>query len=120
MKPEKEPGPAHSGMSDWYWQRLSAVVLAVLLPLPFLLLIAVYSGSVDHQGMLELLDNFWLRLLHTILISALIVHAYLGVKVIFEDYVHAPGLRVSLIGAMQVAMFSFAIWWLAMIWAWGG
>ena len=48
MRLNKEPGAAHSGTEDWYYQRLSAVVLAVLLPLPFFLLVAVYMGSMDQ------------------------------------------------------------------------
>ena len=120
MSPIKDPGAAHSGLSDWYWQRLSAIVLAVLLPLPFFLLVAVYSGSVDQQGLLDLLDHFLSHLLHTILIAALMIHAYMGLKVIIEDYVHVPGCRISLIGAMLVLMSAFGIWWMAMIWAWGG
>jgi len=116
----KDPGAAHSGLSDWYWQRLSAIVLAILLPLPFFLLVAVYSGSVDQQGLLDLLDHFLSHLLHTILIAALMIHAYMGLKVIIEDYVHVPACRISLVGAMLVLISAFGIWWMAMIWAWGG
>jgi len=116
----KEPGSAHSGISDWYWQRLSAVVLAVLLPLPFFLLIAVYGGSVDQQALQHIVDHFLSHMLSTLLIAALIIHIYTGLKVMIEDYVHVAGLRGILIGVMLVVMFSFAIWWLAMIWAWGG
>jgi len=54
-----------------------------------------------------------------LLIVALIVHAYMGLKVMIEDYVHA-GLRVLLIALMLVMMSLFGIWWLALIWAWGG
>jgi succinate dehydrogenase / fumarate reductase membrane anchor subunit len=113
-------GTAHNGYEDWYIQRLSAVVLALLLPLPFALLIGVYTGAFDQLGLLDLLDHFISRLLHTLLILALIVHAYVGLKVIFEDYVHTTAWSVPLIGAMLVVMTGFGIWWLALIWAWGG
>jgi len=116
----KDPGSAHSGISDWYWQRLSAVVLAVLLPLPFFLLVAVYSGSIDQQDLQHIVNHLLSHLLSTILIAALIVHAYIGLKVMIEDYVHVAGLRGILIGLMLVVMFAFGIWWLAIIWAWGG
>ena len=68
MKTIKEPGSAHSGLSDWYWQRISAVVLMLLLPLPFFLLVAVYNGSIDQQGLLDVLDHPVSRVLHTVLI----------------------------------------------------
>ncbi|TLS65971.1 succinate dehydrogenase, hydrophobic membrane anchor protein [Mariprofundus erugo] len=120
MKLIKEPGSARSGFRDWYLQRLSAVVLAVLLPLSFVVLILVYTGHLDQFGLLDIVDNFVSRLLHTILIIALIVHAYMGLKVMIEDYVPVIGWRVSLIGGMLVLMSGFGIWWLAIIWAWGG
>lgn len=118
MRTVKEPGSAHSGLSDWYWQRLSAVVLLLLLPLPFFLLVSVYAGSLDQQGLLDIIDHTYSRVLHTILILALIVHAYVGLKVILEDYVHRIFWRVPLIGAMLVIMTGFGVWWLALIWAW--
>ncbi|ATX79380.1 succinate dehydrogenase subunit D [Mariprofundus aestuarium] len=118
MRSVKEPGAAHDGFSDWYWQRLSAVVLLLLLPLPFFLLVSVYSGSLDQQGLLDIIDHIYSRVLHTILILALIVHAYVGLKVILEDYVHRIFWRVPLIGTMLVMMAGFGIWWLALIWAW--
>jgi succinate dehydrogenase / fumarate reductase membrane anchor subunit len=40
--------------------------------------------------------------------------------VIFEDYVPHIGWRVTLIGSMLIVMSGFGIWWLAIIWAWGG
>ncbi len=116
----KDTGTAHNGLTDWYWQRLSAVVLLVILPLPVVLLCGVYSGQLDQLALLDILDHFFSRLLHTLLIMAIIVHAYFGLKVIFEDYLHATLLRVPLIGAMLVTMAAIGIWWMAIIWAWGG
>jgi len=112
-------GTAHSGFDEWYWQRLSAVVLAVLLPATFVLLWGVYLGDLNQFELLDWIDSFVSRLLHTLLIVALIVHAYMGLKIIIEDYVHA-GLRIVLIAGMLVMMSLFGIWWLALIWAWGG
>jgi len=115
----RDLGSAHSGFKDWYWQRLSAVVLAVLLPGAFILLWGVYTGALDQFGLLDYLDSFISRILHTLLIIALIIHAYMGLKVMIEDYVHA-GMRVFLIASMLVMMSLFGMWRLALIWAWGG
>ncbi|MDQ6954624.1 MAG: succinate dehydrogenase, hydrophobic membrane anchor protein [Mariprofundaceae bacterium] len=115
----RDLGSAHSGFSDWYWQRFSAVVLATLLPAAFVLLWAVYSGVLDQQSLLDYLDSFVSRLLHSLLIVALMVHAYMGLKVMIEDYVHAA-MRIFLIALMLVMMGLFGMWWLALIWAWGG
>ncbi len=118
MRTVKEPGAAHSGLSDWYWQRLSAVVLLFLLPLPFFLLVAVYSGSLDQQSLFEIVDHIYSRVLHTVLILALVLHAYVGLKMILEDYVHHIFWRVLLTGAVLLLMVGFGVWWMALIWAW--
>jgi len=120
MNHVKELGSAHHGMSDWYFQRVSAVLLVLLLPLPFLLLVAVYSGSIDQQALLYLLDHVVVRVLHSLLAMVLLLHAFLGVKMMLEDYVHIIGWRISLVTGALVLLASFAIWWLSMIWAWGG
>jgi succinate dehydrogenase / fumarate reductase membrane anchor subunit len=88
------------------------------LPLPFFLLWGVYAGHLDQLGLLDILDHPVSRLLHTVLILAVIIHAYLGLKVIIEDYVYVS-LRLPLMGAFLVAVFTFGWWWLALIWAWG-
>jgi len=114
----KDLGTAHSGLSDWYIQRLSAVVLAFLLPATLWLLWAVYDGSATQFELLAWLDSFWVRLLHSLLIVALMAHAYMGLKVMAEDYIHT-GFRVVVMALMLVGMVLFGVWWMAIIWAWG-
>jgi len=119
VKRMKDSGSAHSGLSDWYLQRLSAVILAFLLPWVFVLLWMVALDGMSQLTLLTLLDSLAVRVVHTLLILALTLHAYIGLKVMIEDYVHA-GMRVVLMGIMFTGMSLFAIWWLALIWAWGG
>jgi len=115
----KDVGSAHSGLSDWYLQRFSAVILVLLLPWVMVLLWLVVVGGMSQQTLLAWLDSLTVRVLHTLLILALTLHAHIGLKVMIEDYVHA-GMRVVLMGIMFTGMSLFAIWWLALIWAWGG
>jgi len=116
MKIVKELGSAHAGLSDWYWQRLSAVVLLLLLPLAFMLLLAVYSGNIDQQGLLRVLHHDVSRVLHSLLILSVMIHAYMGLKVILEDYVHAAAWRVACVASLLVLMGGFGIWYMSLIW----
>jgi len=119
VKYAKDLGAAHSGLSDWYLQRVSAVILALLLPWVFVLLWALALDGLSQQALFALLDSLAVRIAHTLLILALTIHAYIGLKVMIEDYVHT-GMRVLLMGMVMVGMGLFAIWWLSLIWAWGG
>lgn len=113
-----DTGVARNGLQDWYWQRVSAVLLAVLLPFPFVILMLLATGRMDQMALLDLLDNPFSRLAHSMLVIALLTHAYLGVKVVLEDYVHQAGWRVPLMATLSVGTFGFGLWWFAMIWAW--
>jgi len=120
MVTQRDIGPAHTGLSDWYWQRLSAVVLIFTIPWPFVLLVQLVNGDMTQLDLLDRLDNPASRMTHTVLILALLLHAYLGIKLIVEDYLHHVALRLPVLALMMVAMFCMGFWWLTMIWAWAG
>ena len=113
-------GAARNGLADWLGQRVSAAVLLVLLPWPVALLAGVYMGRLDQLALLRLLDAPASRVVQTLLVVAVLVHAFIGLKVIAEDYVHAIGLRIVLVNLMRIGMFALGVWWLAVIWAWAG
>jgi len=111
-------GTAHNGVTEWYLQRFSALVVALLLPVAYVMILAVYHGYFDQMRFLDLIDSSLGRTLHTLLMFSLALHAWLGVKVIVEDYVHIAGLRIVVMGAVLTAVTAFGIWWLSVIWAW--
>jgi succinate dehydrogenase / fumarate reductase membrane anchor subunit len=115
----KDYGAAHNGLKEWYHQRITAAVMILLLPLPFLLVLILTLGSMDQLALLEIIDHPFSRILHTLLVLVLLFHAYLGVKVTVEDYVPVA-VRIPLMLVLQVLSFCFGLWWLTLIWAWGG
>ena len=86
-------GTAKEGTEHWWAQRVSAVALVLLglwLTVALLLLpgfeYAVVAAFVAHPLNAVLL---------TLTCATLAYHSYLGVQVVIEDYVHAPGLKVT-------------------------
>lgn len=112
-------GASHHGVTDWYWQRVSAIALLILLPGAVLVLLNLYAGTWSQQDLLNWLDQGWVRVLHSVLLLALLQHAFLGVKVIVEDYVHVPGVRVLLMVVLLIAALLLGLTWMAFIWGWG-
>ena len=111
-------GTAHNGLREWYLQRVSAVVLALLLPLAFLLLLCVYGGGMDRAELWAFLHHSGVQVVHALLALALAVHIFTGLKTIVEDYLHKPCLRTLVSGALAIGVGGVTLWWLAMIWNW--
>ncbi len=111
-------GTAHNGLHDWYLQRVSAVVLALLLPPAFLLLLCLYHGNIDYAAFWSFQHHAGVRALNSLLATALAVHLYTGLKVIIEDYLHAPCLRALLSGGLAILTTTVLLWWLSVIWKW--
>ena len=86
-------GTAKDGTSHWWGQRVSAVAL-LFLGLWFAWSLAVtpdfsYAAVVAEIG--RPINSILLLLLSV----TLAYHSYLGIQVVIEDYVHAPGLKVA-------------------------
>ncbi|MDX8387578.1 MAG: succinate dehydrogenase, hydrophobic membrane anchor protein [Ghiorsea sp.] len=113
-------GAAKTGFHDWYWQRISAVVLFILLPVFFILFIAVYTGKIDYPSL-----NHWLthplgKTLSTLFLFALALHMWTGMKVIFEDYVHTAAGRILVLNILLAALILFTVYMTYHIWAEAG
>ena len=81
-------GSAKSGTGHFWWQRVTAVILALLVPYIVFLLACV--GSADVEALRATIAQPWNAIIFTIFAIALFWHAKLGLQVIIEDYIHAP------------------------------
>ena len=100
-------GSAKDGTEHFISQRISAVALA-LLGLWFL-----YSMlTIESLSYLDVL-RFVASPINAVLLSLLSItvcyHAWLGIQVVVEDYVHAPGLKIVLLLASRFAHAFIAI-----------
>jgi succinate dehydrogenase / fumarate reductase membrane anchor subunit len=86
-------GSARSGTAHWWAQRLTALAL-IPLSLWFVVSVAhlIYA---DYSVAIDWLHTPWVAVLLTLMLAALFYHAYLGVQVVVEDYVHNEWLKVS-------------------------
>jgi succinate dehydrogenase / fumarate reductase membrane anchor subunit len=99
---------AHYGLRDWLAQRVTAVVMAVYT----LLVLVALAGlpSLDYQHWRALWELPFMRFATVLAALSLLLHAWVGVRNIFMDYVKPVWLRLTLHAA--------AILWLAWCGAW--
>ena len=94
-------GSAKSGVQHWLMQRVSAVMLVLLLPwLTYSLLQLAGASHAEAQGFVAEPWNATLLLLSLLL---LLYHGMLGLQVVIEDYVHHRALELSLHFALRAA-----------------
>ncbi|MBT8103121.1 MAG: succinate dehydrogenase, hydrophobic membrane anchor protein [Gammaproteobacteria bacterium] len=85
-------GTAKDGTSHWWGQRISAIGL-LFLGLWFAWWLATMPGF-SHGDVVAVIGRPVNSVLLLLLSVTLGYHSYLGVQVVIEDYVHAPGLKV--------------------------
>ena len=87
-------GSAKSGTSHFWWQRVTAIALAVLAPW-FVALLVGFAGA-DLASVQIALARPSNAVLLSVFVVALFWHAKLGLQVVIEDYVHARALEIFL------------------------
>lgn len=108
------PG-SHTGTGAWLLQRASAVILA--LALPALALYFLTSLPVNFAGWQALFAPQWLRVLMLLTAVALALHAWVGMRDIFIDYIHSFGLRLGLYLLVIVTLAGSVVWLMATLWS---
>ncbi len=100
-------GTARDGTSHWVAQRISAVALA-LLGLWFAWLLAM-TPDFGHAAVVAEIGRPINGILLLLLSVTLAYHSYLGIQVVVEDYVHAPGAKVFILVVSRFAHVLLAV-----------
>ena len=106
---------SHTGTGSWLLQRATAVALALALPALALYFLAAMPD--DFAGWQALFAPLWLRLLMLLAAVALALHAWVGMRDIFMDYVHSIGLRLGLYLLVISILAGSVAWLVATLWS---
>jgi succinate dehydrogenase / fumarate reductase membrane anchor subunit len=110
----KNPVGAHYGLGDWLLQRITAVVMVFYtILLVACLLVQAPSG---HAQWRAFMGGGFLRIATMLFLLALFYHAWVGIRDILMDYIKPAALRLGLQTLVGVALVSYAIWSVAILW----
>ena len=98
-------GASHSGTSDFWRQRLTAVAM-VLLMLPVIVVIMMLLGR-NQAYAKQILGSLPVAIIMLLFIIASAWHMKIGMQVVIEDYVHNE--KVKLVSIMLNNFFSIAV-----------
>ena len=105
---------AHYGLRDWLAQRITGVVMAL-----FTLAVIVQvllPGEMGYDKWAGMFSRQWMKVLTFTVIVSLLVHAWVGVRDIWMDYVKSVGLRLTLQVVTIVWLVACAGWAIQVLW----
>jgi succinate dehydrogenase / fumarate reductase membrane anchor subunit len=105
---------AHYGLKDWLIQRISAAVMAAYTVI-FVVLLAGQE-SLTYETWRAFMAGGFMRFLTFLFIVSLMVHAWVGVRDIWMDYVKPTGLRLALHALTLLALLGYTGWAVSIIW----
>ncbi len=104
---------AHYGLKDWLAQRVTAVVM---LAYTIVFLLALGRGPVTHASWKALFAQEWMRLATFLFVASVLIHAWIGVRNIWMDYIKHTGLRLVLEVATVLWLVGCAGWAMQILW----
>ena len=105
---------AHYGLRDWLSQRVTATLMALFTLA--LIVQVLLPGPMGYEKWAGIFAHQWMKVLTFVVIVALLVHVWVGVRDILMDYVHALGSRLVLQVATIVWLVGCAGWAVQVIW----
>ncbi|MBX9648849.1 MAG: succinate dehydrogenase, hydrophobic membrane anchor protein [Xanthobacteraceae bacterium] len=98
-------GSSHSGTSDFWRQRLTAVAMTVLI-VPVIVVVLMLIGS-NQAGAKQIFSSVPIAIIMLLFIVASAWHMKIGMQVVIEDYVHNE--KIKLASVMANNFFCIAV-----------
>lgn len=105
---------AHYGLRDWLAQRVTAVLMALFTVV--LLAQLLFGGELGYERWATIFSSQWMKALTFVAIVSLLVHAWVGMRDIWMDYVKPMVLRLLLQVATIVWLVGCAGWAIQVLW----
>jgi len=109
------PVGARYGIRDWLVQRVTASVMAIYALL--MLLVILFARPGDYQAWRGLFAHQGFRLASLLFALSVFWHAWIGVRDILMDYVHATGVRLALQVGVVLLLVAYALWSIQILWS---
>jgi succinate dehydrogenase / fumarate reductase membrane anchor subunit len=100
-------GASHSGTTDFWRQRLTAVAMTLLM-LPVVVVVMMLLGR-NQVGAAQILGSLPIAIILLLFIVASAWHMKIGMQVVIEDYVQSEKLKIAAIMANNFFAMAVAL-----------
>ena len=100
-------GSSHSGTSDFWRQRMTAVAM-VLLMVPAIVIVMMLLGR-NQAGAAQILGSAPIAIIMLLFIVASTWHMKIGMQVVIEDYVHGEIVKLACVMANNFFCIAVAL-----------
>ncbi|MBK1716820.1 succinate dehydrogenase, hydrophobic membrane anchor protein [Thiocystis violacea] len=97
-----------SGLMAWLIQRATAVYLAFFLV--YVLIHFTLNAPADHAALSAWATRPWVALGLMLFVPVLLAHAWVGIRDVLIDYVHALGARIGLMLLFGFVFIASGLW----------
>lgn len=104
---------AHYGLMDWLAQRVTAVAMAVYTAF---MAAAVSGAAPGHAGWRALMGQGLVRFATFLFVVSLGLHAWIGMRDLWMDYVKPAGIRLTLHVLTALVLVGDAGWAVRVLW----
>jgi succinate dehydrogenase / fumarate reductase membrane anchor subunit len=105
---------AHYGLRDWLSQRITAALMALFTAV--LVLQLLLGGPLGYERWAGIFATQWMKVLTFVTIVALALHAWVGMRDIWMDYIKPVGIRLLLQVVTIVWLVGCAGWAVQVLW----
>ena len=105
---------AHYGLRDWLAQRITAVVMAVYTVVFVIAILKLPAFEFGHWKIMW--SSGFMRYATLLFLVCLFLHAWIGMRNIFMDYIKPTWLRITLYAAVILALVAYGAWAVQILW----
>lgn len=98
----------YPGMRAWLTQRLTALVMAVYSVFAVVRFFIIQPNN--YEAWVNFFQPLWWRISTLLFWISLSIHAWLGIRDVFKDYVSDPTVRDFLQKLLVLSLWAYLVW----------
>ena len=105
---------AHYGLRDWLSQRATAILMALFTAV--VIVQVLLPGEMGYDKWAGIFSPQWMRALTFVVIVAMLIHVWVGMRDVWMDYVKPVGIRLGLQLFTLAWLVACAGWAIQVLW----